>query len=122
MAILIFSFGILGLVGLQASSVDNSIGAEDRTRAALLADELIGTLWSRHKLLTSTCDPQCALGSYYTDWQNKVKAALLKGSGTMAPPFDPATNIFSVEIKWTSASKNNGTPGQHIYQTQVAVQ
>ena len=41
-AILIFSLGVLGLVGLQASTVNASRDARYRTDASLLANELIG--------------------------------------------------------------------------------
>ncbi len=39
-AILIVSFGLLGLVGLQARATQFSLGAEDRNRAALIANEI----------------------------------------------------------------------------------
>jgi type IV pilus assembly protein PilV len=39
-AILIVSFGVLGLVGLQARATQFSLGAEERNRAALVANEI----------------------------------------------------------------------------------
>lgn len=45
-AILIFSLGILGIVGLQASAVAASRDAKYRTDAALLANELVGQMMS----------------------------------------------------------------------------
>lgn len=44
-AILIFSMGILALVGLQAASIKNASDAEFRTEAAYLANEVIGQMW-----------------------------------------------------------------------------
>lgn len=41
LAILIFSLGILALVGLQAAAVKQSADAKYRTEAALLANEVI---------------------------------------------------------------------------------
>jgi len=43
-AILIFSFGLLGFVGLQARAIQFSASAEDSNRAALLANELASQL------------------------------------------------------------------------------
>lgn len=43
-AILIVSFGILGLVGLQAKATSLSIDAEDRTRAALIANDYVSAV------------------------------------------------------------------------------
>jgi type IV pilus assembly protein PilV len=45
-AILIFSVGILGLVGLQASAVTASTDAKYRSEAALLSNEVIGKMWT----------------------------------------------------------------------------
>lgn len=44
-ALLIFSLGILGIVGLQASMNTRSTEAKLRADAAMLADELVGRLW-----------------------------------------------------------------------------
>lgn len=43
-AILIFSLGVLGLVGIQASAVRASRDAQFRSDAGLLADQLIGQM------------------------------------------------------------------------------
>ena len=45
-AILIFSLGVLGIVGMQASAIKASRDAKYRTDAGLLANELIGQMWS----------------------------------------------------------------------------
>jgi type IV pilus assembly protein PilV len=44
-SILIFSFGVLGLIGLQASAINFSVDAEDRNRAALFANEIASSMW-----------------------------------------------------------------------------
>ncbi len=44
-AVLVFSLGILGIVGLQAASVKASTDAKYRSEASLLANELIGRMW-----------------------------------------------------------------------------
>ncbi len=48
-AILIFSLGILGVVGMQASAVAASRDAKYRTDAGLLANELLGQMWSANR-------------------------------------------------------------------------
>lgn len=45
-AILIFSIGVLGIIGLQGSAVKASTDSKYRSEAALLANELIGRMWS----------------------------------------------------------------------------
>jgi type IV pilus assembly protein PilV len=44
-AILIFSMGILALMGLQAASIKNSSDAKYRADAAYLANQIIGQVW-----------------------------------------------------------------------------
>ena len=44
-AIVLISFGILGLVSLQARAAQYSVSAEDSQRAALLAGEIATTMW-----------------------------------------------------------------------------
>ncbi len=45
-AILIFSVGIVGVVGMQASTIKASRDAKFRADAGLLANELIGEMWT----------------------------------------------------------------------------
>ncbi len=45
-ALLLFSMGILGLMGLQAVAVKNTADAKYRTEAAFLANQIIGQMWA----------------------------------------------------------------------------
>lgn len=45
-AILIFAFGVLGIVGLQAAMVRNTSDAKYRSEASYLAQQYIGVLWA----------------------------------------------------------------------------
>jgi type IV pilus assembly protein PilV len=124
-AILIFSFGILGLVGLQAATINTSISAEDRSQAALLADNLVATLWSKGKLATGSCDLLCAAdggnAKDYTNWQARVKAALQGGSGVATLDASNA-KLVTITISWTAAAKSKTAAASHTYTTEVAVQ
>jgi type IV pilus assembly protein PilV len=44
-AFLIFSMGILGVIGLQATSITNTMEARYRTDAAFLANQIIAQMW-----------------------------------------------------------------------------
>ena len=46
-AIVIFSLGVLGVVGMQASAVSTVQDAKYRTDAGLLANELLGMMWAQ---------------------------------------------------------------------------
>lgn len=45
-AILIFSFGILALIGLQAAAINDVRDAKYRADAAFLANQIVGLMWS----------------------------------------------------------------------------
>ena len=45
-AILLFSIGILGLVGVQAAAVKNAAEAKNRAEASYLASQIIGQMWA----------------------------------------------------------------------------
>jgi len=46
LAILIFSIGILALVGMQATTISNVADAKYRADASFLADQIIGVMWA----------------------------------------------------------------------------
>ncbi|PFH10030.1 type IV pilus assembly protein PilV [Collimonas sp. PA-H2] len=124
-AILIFSFGILGLVGLQAATINNSISAEDRSQAALLTDNLVAMLWSKSKLVNGSCDLLCAAdggnAKDYANWQSKVQTAFQGGKGVATlDPGNPA--LVKISITWTAAAKTAAATTSHSYNTEVVVQ
>ena len=45
-AILLFSFGVLAIVGLQATMVKNTTGAKARIDAGYIAQQRIGQMWA----------------------------------------------------------------------------
>lgn len=73
-AILIFSLGILTVIGIQAASIRMAAEAQYYTRAALLADRLIGEMWasgdSIDDLKTKFESPD---GDAYTAWLASVQ-------------------------------------------------
>ena len=60
-SLLLFSFGILGLAGMLTRAITVSIDAEDRNRAALLANEIASTMWLKNSVSVDT-----------TAWQTRV--------------------------------------------------
>jgi type IV pilus assembly protein PilV len=108
-AILIFSLGILTVVGIQATSVKMAGDAQLRTRAALLADRLVGEMWasgdSIADLKTKFESPN---GSEYARWLLDVQDAGRGGlpgvdagvdEETCSPPDDVVTTLPTVEVK-----------------------
>lgn len=57
-SLLIFSFGLLGMAGMLARSLTISVDAEDRNRAALLANEIASSMWLKNSISVDTASWQ----------------------------------------------------------------
>ena len=65
-AILIFSIAFLGLVAMQAKATQISIESEGRNTAALLANEIISTMWAQQTVDASS------LSAEIETWKTRV--------------------------------------------------
>ncbi len=125
-AILIFSLGILAMMGLQAASIKLSGDAKYRSDASLLANELTGQMWVSDRtpatLITNFQGGAGTNGTAYTAWVNDVASALPGVTGvaanqpvvtiTQVPPTAPATSIsdqVTIKIFWKSPTESGST-------------
>jgi type IV pilus assembly protein PilV len=98
-AILIISIGILAMVGMQASAINNVSDAKYRSTAGFLADQIVGTMWSQRAVTvnasnvtvasadtTFQCNPCTTGGNAYTQaWAvSGVAAELPQGTASIA--------------------------------------
>lgn len=113
-AILIFSFGLLGLAGLQATSTQSAINAEERVRASLLASDMISTLWVRQSLTHASVTTDIA------DWEAKVASLSDSGLPNATGKVDIAGNVATITITWKSPSKKT-TDKKSKYETSIAM-
>lgn len=111
-SLLIFSFAFLGLISLQARAVQVSTDAEDRGRAALLANEIVSTMWMQ-KALTVT---PAALAQWQNRVANQAASGLPSSSGNVSTP--DADGVVTVTVAWQAPSKI-ATAQQSRYVTQV---
>lgn len=85
-AILVFSFGILGLVGIVAQSVRSTNDARYRAEAANLAAAVVGNMWATAPAIL---DAQFgAGGAQLTAWQTQVAGLLPSATGSNIPQID----------------------------------
>ncbi len=111
-AVLMFSFGLLGLVALQARATQYSIGAEDANRAALLANEVVTTMWTTGTVELS----EEALEAWDARVADTASGGLPNGEGTVAV----AAGVATVTITWRPVGAIAAAP-DHRYQTQVVL-
>lgn len=106
-SVLIFSIGLLGLLGLQARAISLSTDAEDRNRAALLANEIASTMW----LSRSVSSVPAGAGSA---WQTRVadvsKDGLPDGQVTVTP--DVTNNRADIVISWRPSTRPDSDRSQ----------
>lgn len=112
-SILIFSFGVLGLVGLQTRATLFSVSAEDTNRAALLANEVSAAMWNNN----SVSLPAATI----TAWQDRVASAAVAGLGPSASGVVSVSgNVAEIRITWRPPQAASSAAANR-YVTQVVV-
>lgn len=89
-AIMIFSLGVLSVIQLQALSIKQSSGAEQRSMASLLANDLVSRMWASDKTaatLQNNFSSELTSATGYTQWLSTVRSSGLpnvsKDKGTL---------------------------------------
>jgi type IV pilus assembly protein PilV len=76
-AILIFSVGILSIVGMQSVAVKNVVEGKTRSDAGFLADQIIAKMWTDTPNIDKYAYPGTGTeDAKLTDWMNRVKSTL----------------------------------------------
>ena len=109
---LIFSVGILAMLGMQATAMRATIDAKYRSEASFLANEIIGRMWvdranlPNYATAAAACpaDPPCA-------WVARVQSLLPQATGAEAPSIEVSGQQVTVTVRWkrpgeTSASNH----------------
>ncbi len=129
LAILIFSIGILAVVGMQGVAIKDVAAAKYRSDAGFLVDELIATMWIDSTNLNNANYAYAGSGTppaKLDNWITQVKARL--PLATVWPPIVEVTNDPSggaevtIQLRWqtpSEASKNLAEP--HLYTAVASV-
>lgn len=100
LAILIFSIGVLAVIGMQTASIKAVSDAKYRADAAFLANQVIGEMWLDRPNLGSYAYSSGTPPSSITAWVNKVQATL-PGAATNNPTIViGANNLVTVTVRW----------------------
>lgn len=107
-SLLIFSAGVLGVVGMQAQSARLSVEATERNRASLMANELVALMWAER----TTSPASASLQAWEARLTDEAALGLRSASYTIgAPDTDGAVLIT---ITWTSVVRGQaGTAGRY---------
>lgn len=110
--ILIFAFGVLGLMGLQAAMTKAQTSSKIRADAANLASDLMGLIQTDNPgNINSYATAACGGYTRCSDWRAKLVATLPRGAATIT-----VTNSSKVDvtITWRQGSEAAGK-----YQTSM---
>lgn len=107
--IVLFSFGLIGMVAMQAKAVQNSVSAEDSVRAALLANDIASEMWANGTINL----PATTVTAWSASVANTTARGLPNGIGTVTV----AGTIATISVRWRAPHEPDGTV--HTYTTQV---
>ena len=99
-AILIFSMGILAVIGLQAAMIKNTTDAKFRSEATVIAQQRVGLIWSN----------PANLGTY-AEADTDISAILPGGTRSTV---QTAVGEFLITVNWTPPHET-GTPETHSF-------
>ena len=92
-AILIFSIGIIAVMGMQAASISQVTQSKFRTDASYLANQILGKMWVDQGNLASYQTPGY---SGRSAWETTVASTLPSGTGDIVV----AGRLVTVTVKW----------------------
>jgi type IV pilus assembly protein PilV len=102
-AILIFSLGVLAIVGLQGSMIKNVADSKYRSEASYIAQSRIATMWADPDNLAT-----------YLETNTDISAVLPGGTRTVTTP---AAGQYTVTVTWLQP----GTATTHNYTTTARI-
>jgi type IV pilus assembly protein PilV len=101
-AILIFSLGVLGIVGLQAAMIKNTTDAKFRSEASYIAQQTIGQMWADPLTLPADLDAVVDISSQLPNGTRLVT--------------QPVLGQFVVTVTWQQPGQD-----QHNFTTTASI-
>jgi type IV pilus assembly protein PilV len=110
-SILVFSFGVLGAVGMQARILQTSTQNVDRSRASMLANEIVAQMWGQQSVQPGA--------SVISAWQSRVSDVTVSGlpssTGSVAYSTVDGVTTATIAIKWRPPSMaSTAAPNQYV--------
>ena len=109
--LVLFSFGLLGLVGLQARATQITVNVDDSNVAALLANELAATMWNNQ-----SNDLDAAI---VEAWQARVADPVNGGLPNGEGVVELDGNVARITISWSPPGMADGA--SYRYVTEVLI-
>ena len=110
--ILIFSFGLLAIVGLQARATQVAVGSEDANRAALLANEIASSMWAQRSVDLDDATLEA--------WQDKVASPADGGLPNGEGDVTVEDSVARITVSWKHPGAADDSP-DNVYTTDVVI-
>ncbi|WP_235537719.1 type IV pilus modification protein PilV [Pelomonas sp. Root1217] len=112
--ILIISFGLLGLITLQARALQVSVSSEDSQRAAMLASEMAAQMLN----LNSVNVPAAVVAAWAARASDPTNGGVPNGVGTVT-----AANATTarITVTWLPVQSTGAANDTHTYSTDVVI-
>ncbi len=105
--VLIFAFGVLGLIGLQAAMTRAQTNAKFRADAANLASDLVALIQTDSLAnMKQYSKASCASYPRCKEWRTKVKS-VLPGADDPDVAVDAGASKVDITISWQQGSDKN---------------
>jgi type IV pilus assembly protein PilV len=126
-AILLFSVGVLAVVGLQANAIKNVAQSKYRSDASFLADQIVGQMWAnRNNVATYAYAGSGSVPAVAAAWVTQVQGTLpnvqsypptiaITSTNYVGPPTYTAHQI-TVTVRWQTADEFSATPRPAAHQ------
>ncbi len=146
MALLIFSFGVLGIVGLQTAAIASASEAKYRSEAGFFVNRLLGEMGAADRISAEALSTFTTSGKRYNDWYDDIKNAKstsgllgLPGAAANPPevtikpisnalvPRNPTTGLeqpvsydVMVTVKWQAPGSPGNPVHRHVVSTSIS--
>ena len=117
--ILIFSIGILAMLGMQAVGIRNTMDSKYRSEAAYLANEIVGQMWVDRSNIASY-DDAGAGNARRTAWNTRVASLMPQdpaSPSTTAPTITISGRQATVTVRWKPPGET--TISQYVMVAQI---
>jgi len=130
-ALMIFTVGVLGIMGMVVVATQNNTDAKYRIEASLLVNELIGQMWADNRdpavLTTNYAGGGGTDGAKYTAWLNDIIANKRLPGVEAGNPNVPTVDVLAtanggsqvvLRISWQLPGESS--PHNHVAVTQIS--
>jgi len=122
LGILLFSVGILAVVGMQAMAVRNVAESKYRMDASFLANQIIGEMWVNRTNLASYAYTGGTPPAVAATWVTHV-ANTLPGTTANPPSINISGNTVTITLRWQhpEEARMNPPPPPHNHQVIASI-